>query len=101
MISPNIERWKIYFGSSSITRARHVLGALKVDFVNRIFKNQCIEMKMKILYSKLLFHMLLMQNYYTDKSILGHVVDQSTCIVRKGYGHYIMRYAIYLKTFLK
>ena len=43
--------------------------------------------------------MLLMQNYYTDKSILGHVIDQSTCIVRKGYGHYIMRYTIYLETF--
>ena len=39
--------------------------------------------------------MHLMQNYYTDKSILGHVIDQSTCIVRKGYGHYIMRYTLY------
>ena len=38
MISPNIERWKVYFGNPSITRARHVLGELKVDFVNRIFK---------------------------------------------------------------
>ena len=42
-----------------------------------------------------------MQNYYTDKSILNHVIDQSTCIVWKGYGHYIMRYTIYLETFLK
>ena len=44
-----------------------------------------------------------MHNYYTDKSILGHVhvTDQSTCFVRKGYGHYIMRYTIYLETFFK
>ena len=49
MISPNIERWKMYFGNSNITRARHVLGELKVDFVNRIFKNQCIDMQMKTL----------------------------------------------------
>ena len=40
-----------------------------------------------------------MQNYYTDKSILGHVTDQSTCIVQKGYGH-LMCYTIYLETFL-
>ena len=38
MISPNTDRWKIYFGNPSITRAGHVLGELKVDFVNRIFK---------------------------------------------------------------
>ena len=43
--------------------------------------------------------MHLMQNYYTDKSILGHVIDQSTWIVQKGYGHYIMRYTLYLETF--
>ena len=49
MISPSIERWKAYFGSPSVTRARHVLGELKVDFVNRIFKKHCIDMKMKIL----------------------------------------------------
>ena len=39
MISPNIERWKVYFGNPIITRARHVLVELKVDFVNRIFKS--------------------------------------------------------------
>ena len=48
MISPNIERLKVYFGNPSITRARHVLGELKVDFVNRIFKKHSIDMKMKI-----------------------------------------------------
>ena len=40
-----------------------------------------------------------MQNYYNDKSILGHIIDQSTCIVWKGYEHYLMRYTIYLETF--
>ena len=49
MILPNIERWKVYFGNPSVTRARHVLGELKVDYVNRIFKKHCIDMKMKIL----------------------------------------------------
>ena len=44
--------------------------------------------------------MLLMQNYYIDESLLGQVIDPSTCIVQKGYGHYIMRYTIYLETFL-
>ena len=49
MISPNTERWKVYFGNPSITRARHVLEELKVDFVNRIFKYYCIHMKLKML----------------------------------------------------
>ena len=49
MISPNTERWKVYFGNPSITRARHILGELKVDFVNRIFKYYCKHMKMKML----------------------------------------------------
>ena len=49
MISHNTDRWKMYFGNSSITRARNVLRELKVDFVNRIFKNPCIDMQMKTL----------------------------------------------------
>ena len=44
--------------------------------------------------------MLLVQNYYTDESIVRNVIHQSTCIVRKGYGHCIMSYTINLETFL-